>query len=105
MGQWYQINNGLVIYWNDNLSCAKKWDMPHTDPDDYQRDIAQRITGVPNGYYKLKALAQTWMNDWNDADKLCKNRIFIQSGDNVSESAYLERLVGQGHPPVERTGN
>ncbi len=90
VGQWYQVNNGLVIYWNDNLSCAKKWDMPHTDADDYQRDIAQRITGVPNGYYKLKALAQTWMNDWNDADKLCKNRIFIQSGENVSESAYLE---------------
>ena len=89
VGQWYQVNNGLVIYWNDNLPCVKKWDMPHSDADDYPRDVAQRITGVPNGYYKLRALAQTWMNDWSDSQP-CKNRIYIQSGDNYSESDYLE---------------
>lgn len=89
IGQWFQVNNGLVLYWNDNLTCVKKWDMPHSDPDDYKRDVSQRIVNVPNGYYKLKALAQTWMNDWSDSSP-CKNRIYIESGDHYSESAYLE---------------
>lgn len=87
IGQWYQRNNGLVIYWNDNLSCAKKWDMPHTD--ETIREVAQKIVNVPNGYYRLKALAQTWMNDWS-ADQPCKNHIYIESGENSSMSAYLE---------------
>ncbi|MDE7117742.1 MAG: hypothetical protein K2O61_03750, partial [Bacteroidaceae bacterium] len=89
IGQWFQVNNGLVLYWNDNLTCVKKWDMPHSDPDDYKRDVSQRIVNVPNGYYKLKALAQTWMNDWSDSSP-CKNRIYIESGNHYSESAYLE---------------
>ncbi|MDO5481608.1 MAG: hypothetical protein Q4F47_00970 [Bacteroidaceae bacterium] len=87
IGQWYQRNNGLVIYWNDNLTCAKKWDMPHTD--ETIREVAQKIVNVPNGYYRLKALAQTWMNDWS-ADQPCKNHIYIESGENSSMSAYLE---------------
>ena len=87
IGQWYQRNNGLVIYWNDNLTCAKKWDMPHTD--ETIREVAQKIVNVPNGYYRLKALAQTWMNDWS-ADKPCKIHIYIESGENSSTSAYLE---------------
>ena len=89
VGQWYQINNGLVTYWNDYLTCVKKWDLPHTD--DGVREIAQNIVGVPNGFYQLKALGQTWSNDWDDDEKLCKCRIYIQSGDNISESPYLEK--------------
>lgn len=84
-GQWYQVNNGLVVYWNDNLTCVKKWDMPHDD--DGVREVAQKIVDVPNGFYKLKALAQTWSNDWNNN---CKNRIYIKSGENIAESPYLE---------------
>ncbi|MBO4665163.1 MAG: hypothetical protein J5663_12255 [Bacteroidaceae bacterium] len=72
----------LSIYWNDKLPCAKKWDLVH---DGYNR-TCQVVTGLPNGYYKLKALAQTWSNDWNDN---CRNHIFIQSGDNKSMSEYL----------------
>ena len=87
IGQWYQRNNGLVIYWNDNLSCAKKWDMPHND--ETIREVAQKIVNAPNGYYKLKALAQTWTNDWT-SDNPCKNHIYIESGENSSMSAYLE---------------
>lgn len=89
VGQWYQINNGLVTYWNDYLTCVKKWDTPHTD--DGVREIAQNIVGVPNGFYQLKALGQTWSNDWDNDEKLCKCRIYIQSGDNISESPYLEK--------------
>ncbi len=72
----------LSIYWNDKLPCAKKWDVPH---EGYNR-TCQVVTGLPNGYYKLKALAQTWSNDWSDN---CRNHIFIQSGDNKSMSEYL----------------
>lgn len=87
VGKWYQVNNGLVLYWNDNLTCVKKWDMPHTE--DGVREIAQNIANLPKGFYKLKALGQTWTNDWDDGEKLCKSRIYLQSGDQVSESNYL----------------
>ena len=87
-GQWYQVSNGLVVYWNDYLTCAKKWDTPHTG--DEVREVAQKVVNVPNGFYKLKALGQTWTNDWDQGDKLCKNRIYLKSGDNISESDYLE---------------
>ncbi len=87
-GQWYLINTGLVVYWNDNLPCVKKWDMPH--PEDDVREVAQKIVGIPNGFYKLKALGQTWSNDWDQGEKLCKCRIYAKSGDMVSESPYLE---------------
>ena len=87
-GQWYQVNNGLVVYWNDQLSCVKKWDTPHTE--DGVREVAQKIVGIPNGFYKLKALGQTWSNDWDQGEKLCKCRIYAKSGDMVSESPYLE---------------
>ncbi len=87
-GQWYQVNNGLVVYWNDQLSCVKKWDTPHTE--DGVREVAQKIVGLPNGFYKLKALGQTWSNDWDQGEKLCKCRIYAKSGDMVSESPYLE---------------
>ena len=88
VGQWYKVNTGLVLYWNDQLTCVKKWDMPHTD--DGVREVAQKVVGIPNGFYKLKALGQTWMNDWDSAEKLCKCRIYLKSGEDVSESDYLE---------------
>lgn len=87
VGEWYRVNTGLEVYWNDNLTCVKKWDMPHTDDD--VREVAQKVVGIPNGFYKLKALGQTWTNDWDQAEKLCKCRIYIQSGDQISESPYL----------------
>lgn len=88
IGEWYRVNTGLEVYWNDNLPCVKKWDMPHTD--DGVREVAQKIVGIPNGFYKLKALGQTWSNDWDQGEKLCKCRIYAKSGDMVSESPYLE---------------
>ncbi len=88
IGEWYRVNTGLEVYWNDNLPCVKKWDMPH--PEDDVREVAQKIVGIPNGFYKLKALGQTWSNDWDQGEKLCKCRIYAKSGDMVSESPYLE---------------
>ena len=88
IGEWYRVNTGLVVYWNDNLPCVKKWDMPH--PEDDVREVAQKLVGIPNGFYKLKALGQTWSNDWDQGEKLCKCRIYAKSGDMVSESPYLE---------------
>ena len=49
-------------------------------------DVSQRITNLPNGYYKLKALAQTWTNDWNNN---CMNHIYIKSNAGESHSPYL----------------
>ena len=98
-GQWYQVNNGLVVYWNDQLSCVKKWDTPHTE--DGVREVAQKIVGIPNGFYKLKALGQTWSNDWDQGEKLCKCRINAKSGDMVSESPYLE-LGGWWGPDINQ---
>ena len=88
IGEWYRVNTGVEVYWNDNLPCVKKWDMPHTD--DGVREVAQKVVGIPNGFYKLKALGQTWSNDWDQGEKLCKCRIYAKSGDMVSESPYLE---------------
>ncbi len=88
IGEWYRVNTGVEVYWNDNLPCVKKWDMPH--PEDDVREVAQKIVGIPNGFYKLKALGQTWSQDWDQGEKLCKCRIYAKSGDMVSESPYLE---------------
>jgi len=87
VGQWYQQNNGLVIYWNDKLTCAKKWDMPKND--ETRRVIAQNLADIPNGFYKLKILAQTWSNDWSAANP-CKNHAFMQAGDKEVVSPNLE---------------
>ena len=81
IGEWYRVNTGLVVYWNDNLPCVKKWDMPH--PEDDVREVAQKLVGIPNGFYKLKALGLTWSNDWDQGEKLCKCRIYAKSGDMV----------------------
>lgn len=86
LGAWYQEGTeggGLVLYWNDLLTCIKKWDMPHEG----YHDVSQVVGGIPNGYYKLKALAQTWTNDWNGK---CRNQIYIKSSTMESFSPYLE---------------
>ena len=44
VGEWYRVNTGLEVYWNDNLTCVKKWDMPHTDDD--VREVAQKVVGI-----------------------------------------------------------
>ena len=86
LGAWYQEGTeggGLEVYWNDLLTCIKKWDMPHEG----YHDVSQVVGGIPNGYYKLKALAQTWSNDWNGN---CHNQIYIKSSTMESFSPYLE---------------
>lgn len=85
VGQWFQQGGGgnLEVYWNDNLTCIKKWAMPTED----RHDVSQRLSGIPNGYYKLKALAQTWMNDWANN---CENHIYIKSNAMESHSPFLE---------------
>jgi len=87
VGKWYQVNNGLVLYWNDYLTCVKKWDTPHTDNG--VREIAQNIVNLPSGFYKLKALGQTWSADWDNGEKLCKSCIYLKAGEQISESEYL----------------
>lgn len=85
LGAWYQEGTeggGLEVYWNDFLTCIKKWDMPHEG----YHDVIQIVGGIPNGYYKLKALAQTWTNDWNGN---CRNQIYIKSSTMESFSPYL----------------
>ncbi|MCQ2213384.1 MAG: hypothetical protein MJZ36_07090 [Bacteroidaceae bacterium] len=85
-GVWAQSGTeggSLEVYWNDFLTCIKKWDMPHEG----YHDVTQLVTGIPNGYYKVKALGQTWTNDWS-ADG-CHNQIFIQSSTMESFSPYL----------------
>lgn len=86
LGAWYQEGTeggGLEVYWNDKLTCIKKWDMPHEG----YHDVSQVVGGIPNGYYKLKALAQTWSNDWNGN---CRLQIYIKSSTMESFSPYLE---------------
>lgn len=86
LGAWYQEGTeggGLEVYWNDLLTCIKKWDMPHEG----YHDVSQVVGGIPNGYYKLKALGQTWMNDWAGN---CRLQIYIKSSTMESFSPYLE---------------
>ncbi|MBQ0022772.1 MAG: hypothetical protein KBT29_05990 [Prevotellaceae bacterium] len=85
-GVWYQEGTeggGLEVYWNDKYTCIKKWDMPHEG----YHDVSQLVAGIPNGYYKLKAFAQTWSNDWNGN---CRNQIYIKSSTMESFSPYLQ---------------
>lgn len=86
IGVWYQSGTeggGLEVYWNDKYTCIKKWDVPHEG----YHDVSQRVVGLPNGFYKLKAFAQTWGNDWADN---CRNQIYIKSSEMESFSPYLE---------------
>ncbi len=85
-GVWYQEGTeggGLEVYWNDKYTCIKKWDMPHEG----YHDVSQLVGGIPNGYYKLKAFAQTWSNDWSGN---CRNQIYIKSSTMESFSPYLQ---------------
>lgn len=85
-GQWAQYGTeggSLEVYWNDLLTCVKKWDMPHAG----YHYVSQLVTGIPNGYYKMKALAQTWTNDWSGN---CQNSVFIKSSTMESYSENLE---------------
>lgn len=84
-GVWYQTGGGgsLEVYWNDKLTCIKKWSLVSEN----YHDVSQRLVNIPNGYYKLKALAQTWTNDWNNN---CENHIFIKSNAMESHSPFLE---------------
>jgi len=84
-GQWAQHGSGgtLEVYWNDKMTCVKKWSQPF---DGYHY-VSQLVTGVPNGYYKLKILGQTWGNDWADN---CELHAYIKSSTMESKSPYLE---------------
>lgn len=81
---WAQGGNGgnLEVYWNDKLPCIKKWAMPF----DGYHEVSQVITNIPNGWYSLKALGQTWGNDWNNN---CELHIAIESTDMKAKSDFL----------------
>ena len=81
---WAQGGNGgnLEVYWNDKLPCIKKWAMPF----DGYHEVSQVITNIPNGWYSLKALGQTWTNDWSNN---CELHIAIEGTDMSSKSDYL----------------
>ena len=84
---WYQVHTtGYEPYWNHKLSSAKQWSMPGED-----REIAQNLTGLQNGFYSLKGCGITWVNDWSGN---CKMGIRIQSGDNFAQSQEETRLSG-----------
>ncbi len=82
---WAQGGNGgnLEVYWNDKLTCMKKWSMPFEG----LHEVSQVVTNIPNGWYSLTALGQTWSNDWAGN---CNCHIFIQSGDMKDESTPVE---------------
>lgn len=85
IGVWYQSSGGnLEVYWNDNLSCIKKWS---PSPTDTYHDVSQNISNIPNGYYKLKALAQTWSNEWANN---CENHVYIKSTAGESHSPFVK---------------
>lgn len=91
-GVWCQggtAGGSLEVYWECKLTCVKKWDAPHTGENEYH-DVYQLITGLPNGYYKLKGLAKTW---GNDGDGWCKNHFYIKSSTMESHSPYLDRFI------------
>lgn len=91
-GVWYQTGTAggnLVVYWEAQLTCIKKWDTPHTGEGEYH-DVSQLVTGIPNGYYKLKGLAKTWGNDGTD---WCKNHIYIKSSTMESHSPALTDYI------------
>ncbi len=84
---WYQVHTtGYEPYWNHKLSSAKQWSMPGED-----REIAQNLTGLQDGFYSLKGCGITWTNDWSGN---CKMGIRIQSGDNFAQSQEETRLSG-----------
>ena len=84
---WYQVHTASYEpYWNHKLSSAKQWSMPGEE-----REIAQNLTALQDGFYSIKGCGITWSNDWNGN---CKMGIRIQSGDNYAESKEETRLSG-----------
>lgn len=73
---------GLEVYWNDKLPCMKKWSMPFEG----YHEVSQVVTNIPNGWYSLKALGQTWSNDWSNN---CELHIAIEGTDMQAKSEYL----------------
>ena len=81
---WAQGGDGsnLEVHWNDQLTCLKKWSMV----TEGEHEISQVLTNVPNGWYSLTALGQTWSNDWSGN---CHCRVFLESGSSKEESTYV----------------
>lgn len=81
---WAQGGSGgnLEVYWNDKLPCMKKWSMPFEG----LHEVSQVVTNIPNGWYSLKALGQTWSNDWSNN---CELHIAIEGTDMQAKSEYL----------------
>lgn len=81
---WAQGGSGpnLEVYWNDKLPCIKMWAMPFEG----LHEVSQVVTNIPNGWYSLKALGQTWSNDWSNN---CELHIAIEGTDMQAKSEYL----------------
>lgn len=88
-GQWYQVNtSGYIPYWNHGLSSAKQWATPGSE-----REIAQNLSGLPNGYYSIQGCGITWGNDWSDSNP-CRMGIRIQADGQVVESEEETKFSG-----------
>ncbi len=87
LGEWYQVNtNWYEPYWNHKLSSAKQWNMPRSE-----MEIAQNLTGLPEGYYSIQGCGITWSNDWSGN---CNMGIRITSGGVTVQSEEETRLSG-----------
>lgn len=87
LGEWYQVNTtGYEPYWNHKLSSAKQWSLVGNE-----REIAQNLTGLPEGYYSIQGCGITWSNDWNNN---CNMGIRISSGGTTIQSEEQTRLSG-----------
>lgn len=86
---WYQVNTtGYEPYYNHKLPSAKQWSMPGEE-----REIAQNLLGLPDGFYSLKGCGITWNNDWSDS-KPANLGISIESGGVKVSSAESTTLSG-----------
>lgn len=88
-----------VTYWNDWLTCAKAWSMPFIG----WYEMRQKITGIPNGYYSLKAFGATWSNDWGqNGNPTCMNHIYAKTDNTKVSSGYVEPSGWWGNDQANR---
>ena len=85
--KWYKTGNGgpgWEVYYDHRMTSCKAWALTPTSGVSV---IGQYLSGLPNGFYSLTGMAESWTNEGVDA---IDTHFIIRSGEQSSRSERAE---------------
>lgn len=85
--KWYKTGNGgpgWEVYYDHRMTSCKAW---APTPTSGVSVIGQYLSGLPNGFYSLTGMAESWTNEGVDA---IDTHFIIRSGEQSSRSERAE---------------